>query len=576
MLSGNKKLFKLFVVMLVFVIVLMTGCELSEAVDDSDEGVAGESFIISGQILDFDEEPLESYDSIIIKATGADDDYIVRGRDGDIEADGSWQIYVNEMVSVEIFSDDYQFVSGEFDNIKSDKNDIIFYGISAEIEIPDYYDLDFNNYQLIRVDAKAEEGFNYGFYLSIPDTAIENQGSHMFVESNNTGVSHYDIDFHDKAAKGRAEHYWLSERTDKPALIPVFPRSGGEDFYTHALGKGNFTVSESRPYARLDNQLVAMIDYAQKLLKMNGLNLEKQVLIHGYSASGLFATRFVKVHPERVRAVVSGGIAGMPLLPGEKYNGKDLNYPIGVADFEELTGEKFDIEAYREVSKYYYMGYFDKNDGVGEVADEVFGEEIIYDRWEGAQKVYDMLDVPVQFVTYNNTYHEVKREMVGDIVKFFEKNTGDEFVEIDYHQYEYVEYKELENLLIKDVIWVGDPDMPERFAERLYEDDSHFIIIVDDIFEDISVFSQIYDFMGRAGFDFTLAGEGETIDIDKTDFNTTISANGEDLIAGIRVLLSDEKLDRINYGVEYDFIVHNNDDEDYKWIVEDEISLRRF
>ena len=57
------------------------------------------------------------------------------------------------------------------------------------------------------------------------------------------------------------------------------------------------------------------------------------------------------------------------------------------------------------------------------------------DRWDMSQSIYRALGIPAQFFTYENTRHEIKDEIIDDIVAFFEANSGNEIVEIVPHQY---------------------------------------------------------------------------------------------------------------------------------------------
>ena len=111
----------------------------------------------------------------------------------------------------------------------------------------------------------------------------------------------------------------------------------------------------------------------------------------------------------------------------------------------------------------------------------LIGIKMMPDRWHLSQSIYKALGIPAQFVipflnkrpsltknwfvvaqfiarltcgcltafqnlynatlffrfgiTYNNTGHEVKDEMIDDITAFFKANAGDEIVEIVPHQY---------------------------------------------------------------------------------------------------------------------------------------------
>ncbi len=68
------------------------------------------------------------------------------------------------------------------------------------------------------------------------------------------------------------------------------------------------------------------------------------------------------LHPEYIRAVASGGINGVPIIPAETLNGKNLPYHTGIADIELITGLTFKREAYLKVSQFIYMGALDDND----------------------------------------------------------------------------------------------------------------------------------------------------------------------------------------------------------------------
>ena len=70
-----------------------------------------------------------------------------------------------------------------------------------------------------------------------------------------------------------------------------------------------------------------------------------------------------------------------------------------------------------------------------ELVKDLIGVKMMPDRWHLSQSIYRELEIPAQFVTYNNTEHEIKDEMVDDIATFFEANAGDEIVEIVPHQY---------------------------------------------------------------------------------------------------------------------------------------------
>lgn len=44
------------------------------------------------------------------------------------------------------------------------------------------------------------------------------------------------------------------------------------------------------------------------------------------------------------------------ILPFENLGGEEFNYPSGVNDLRDYTGESFDLDAYKEVAKFYTAG----------------------------------------------------------------------------------------------------------------------------------------------------------------------------------------------------------------------------
>jgi pimeloyl-ACP methyl ester carboxylesterase len=92
----------------------------------------------------------------------------------------------------------------------------------------------------------------------------------------------------------------------QPLLIPVFDRPESiPTIYTHALDSDTMALT-SGPLARVDLQLLAMVDHAGSILSSAGISTEDDILLFGFSVSGTFANRFAALHPRRVHAVASG------------------------------------------------------------------------------------------------------------------------------------------------------------------------------------------------------------------------------------------------------------------------------
>lgn len=211
-----------------------------------------------------------------------------------------------------------------------------------------------DNYKII--DKDEEKGFNWDYILYMPK---EISSSNLLVIPNNTGTVDDDILVHRANAIGLAE--WKSRLADDlgvPLLVPIFPRSESHaDIYTHALDR-NALITDIEDMKKLDMQLIAMIDDSRDYLKENDVELDEKILMWGFSASGDFVDRFTFLHPELVKAATLGGCDNM--IPLKELNGENLPYPIGIYDYEDITGREFDKDAFESVSRYSYKGSNDK------------------------------------------------------------------------------------------------------------------------------------------------------------------------------------------------------------------------
>lgn len=285
--------------------------------------------------------------------------------------------------------------------------------------------------ELIKVESKTEKGFHWDYYLFIPVLSIPEESSlPLLVTPNNTGKGHENIQVHDDAARSDASQTWknqIARRLEVPQLVPVFPRELGK-YYTHQLSRDVMLIEDGN-LQRIDLQLIAMIEDARELLGEKGVTMKEKILLKGFSASGTFSIRFAILHPHLVRAVAAGGVNGLTTFPTEKWEGKKLRYPIGIADLEEITGIRFDLDEYREIDQYIYMGSLDDNDTVWDGAPYYSGEDIklirditsvdVQERWLISQQIYKDLGIPVQFETYEGVGHSVTHDMIKDVVSFF-------------------------------------------------------------------------------------------------------------------------------------------------------------
>ena len=287
-----------------------------------------------------------------------------------------------------------------------------------------------------RYAANPSKRFSYPYYLYVPPelrTAEARRQVHtLLVLPNNTGKIADDFAVHEADVKRRMGGASAIASALKVAvLMPVFPRPESDwRIYTHALDRDSM-ITDKKEYRRFDLQLVAMIDDARKRLAEQKLKFDKRVLINGFSAQGMFANRFTFLHPDRVKAAVVGSPGGWPIAPVPRYKNKELRYPIGIADFRQVAGEKIDLRQLRRVPLFIFVGDKDDNDSVvfGDSYDDedrelilpLFGQKPV-DRWETAKSLYREAGLNAEFKLYPGAAHTVNPTMREDVRAFLLKH----------------------------------------------------------------------------------------------------------------------------------------------------------
>ena len=128
-----------------------------------------------------------------------------------------------------------------------------------------------------------------------------------------------------------------------PILIPISPNAP----YYQQLSAECFQNGE-----RPDLNVVEAINKAKEIMKNQyNIQLNDKIFLNGYSSSGCFAQRFSLIHPELIDTACIGGASGSIPIPN-----KDLDYPLGIKNYEELFSKKFDIEEYKKIIFDYYVG----------------------------------------------------------------------------------------------------------------------------------------------------------------------------------------------------------------------------
>lgn len=296
-----------------------------------------------------------------------------------------------------------------------------------------------------RIEPDSAAGFNYPYYLYAPPVLRSEAGDPMLVEPNNSGTPSDDLETHETSAESRIRNGFTRDIAGQlrvPLLIPVFPRPETDPVdwthYVHQLDRETMAIDDG-PLERVDRQLLSMVEHARERLSERDYPVDGEgILLNGFSASGNFVDRFTVLHPGEVVSVTAGGLNGMALLPLTESKGRTLNYHVGIADVESLTGEPVDLDALDEVNQFLYMGSEDTNDTIGyddawtsdeleATALEVYGEQMIAERFPFCQRAYDQAGVRAQFRVYEGVGHS-PRAAAADIVEFHRRSITGESV----------------------------------------------------------------------------------------------------------------------------------------------------
>lgn len=416
--------------------------------------------------------------------------------------------------------------------------------------------------ELIEIESKPEEGFYWDFYLYLPEELDLDEPTYIEAEVTNT-YEDTRYETHKEDARQRVAHSILNG----PKIVPAFPHYKDYPGLPYLTGD-TFTTDEEEFY-RIDLQFIEMVEYASDYVREEyGLELFNELIIYGASSSANWAHHFSMIHPDKVTAMSFGASSTGIMMPVEEYQGQELNFRYGINDFEELTGKSFDLNSYREVAKFFYLGVYEHVGGYYHFMEEP--TDLIRDIIPRYEQIYEDLDIKGQFATYDATAHEApgRPEIAEDERRFLAANAGDDYIEIEPHKYaedEFVKNFEFyEEVNIVDIFWAHDSEVPEDFEAAFELDgggENELVIVTEEGFEyDI----QIKDFIVRNGFLFEL----EEINGDRS-----FEINQQNLSLGLYLAIDDiQGYDKLN-GIYLETSISEEDRKyDYRLKVRDEVT----
>lgn len=291
--------------------------------------------------------------------------------------------------------------------------------------------------EIFLTEASPSKGFNYPYFLYIPEGVSFEKDLVLIVEPNNSGFADDNLDKHIEKAKRTAtlDFYpgnYVAQNLEYPLLVPIFPRPESEwKIYTHALDR-DVIMQKNSQLERIDLQLLAMVEDAKRKLTQSGYTIGDKFFMTGFSASGTFTNRFTLIHPDKIQASAAGGVNGLLILPIDEINCKQLDYPIGTADFNNIFEKPFDSISFSRTPQFYFMGELDENDAIPfedgydpkerDLVFEQLGKEMQPTRWNSCMDIYRKRNINARFKTYEGIGHENPEKIKEDILEFFKKN----------------------------------------------------------------------------------------------------------------------------------------------------------
>lgn len=229
--------------------------------------------------------------------------------------------------------------------------------------------------------------------------------------------------------QGRSE--W-AEKYGYVLITPVIPRDLQTPIYAVAFDKRVFTNVDIF-FQRPDLEVVKMIEVMKEALINSEVEVKEKIFIEGFSAGGMFAQRFALLHPEMVQAIAVGQCGGALTLPVEEYNGVSMDWPLGIRDFSDLTGSPFNLEAYRQIAQYIYIGGKDNSNSTVHYGNEIWSDSQVDvlnlfgdtdpKRIQTQVEYMNSLGFTnIQFALYPGYKHEYHDDQIADLFAFFEEN----------------------------------------------------------------------------------------------------------------------------------------------------------
>ena len=311
---------------------------------------------------------------------------------------------------------------------------------------PDQYTY---NFQII--EANPQAGFRLPYLLYQPEVSGDIERPLYVKPNNDTAVTTREELVTQLITAVDSAPFAGAVQNGFPGIIPGFPRTSndGPDYiqtltlpsYKSELISPNYRLDNLATDAfnadklrRIDKQLLAMIEDAKNRLAAEPYPVADKIHMSGFSASTTFSNRFAFLYPDMVRTLTTGGSCVLP-VPTNSINGTSLPYPLGTADYTQLTNKEFDEESWANIDRYIYVGredqplpgtdsrsYYYGSGRYTDTAESVFGINRVTERFPFVKSQYTEASDQATFEIYDGVGHRISQAMEDTLTTFHQTN----------------------------------------------------------------------------------------------------------------------------------------------------------
>ncbi|MDH5510891.1 MAG: hypothetical protein OEZ32_11130 [Nitrospinota bacterium] len=176
------------------------------------------------------------------------------------------------------------------------------------------------------------------------------------------------------SAAGQATSYAEVENTSLSILGGYisnldFKPPPGFILFTVAFNKGESLSrddleSTTEGDLRVDLKFLKVVNHLKGALAEAGYTLDPQIFVTGFSGGGSCCNRITLLHPTLIKAATPKAVGQPWTMPLASYQGIQFPYHIGVLDFERLGLGPFDLESFKRIPFFVFIGASDSNDGL--------------------------------------------------------------------------------------------------------------------------------------------------------------------------------------------------------------------